>query len=41
MRREVMMTAVLVPLAVIVGTIGWSGQGPLLPAATFFPLLWS
>ena len=41
MRRDVMMTAVLVPLAVVVGTIGWSGQAPLLPAATFFPLLWA
>jgi hypothetical protein len=41
MRREVMMIAVLVPLAVVVGTIGWSGQAALLPAATFFPLLWA
>lgn len=35
------MTAVLVPLAVVVGAVGWSGQAPLLPAATFFPLLWA
>jgi hypothetical protein len=41
MRREVMMTAVLVPLAVVVGAVGWSGQALLLPAATFFPFLWA
>lgn len=41
MRREIVITAVLVPLAVVVGAIGWSGQAPLLPAATFFPLLWA
>lgn len=41
MRREVMITAVLVPLAVVVGAVGWSGQALLLPAATFFPLLWA
>ncbi|MHB0952773.1 MAG: conjugal transfer protein TraB [Allorhizobium sp.] len=41
MRREVMMTAVLVPTAVVVGAVGWSGQALLLPAATFFPLLWA
>lgn len=41
MRREVMMTAVLVPLAVVAGAVGWSGQASLLPAATFFPLLWA
>lgn len=39
MRRDVMMTAVLVPLAVVVGVIGWSGQAPLLPAAAFYPLV--
>ncbi|MUZ60588.1 conjugal transfer protein TraB [Agrobacterium vitis] len=41
MPREIVITAVLVPLAVVVGTIGWSGQAALLPAATFFPLLWA
>ncbi len=41
MRREVMMTAVLVSLAVVAGAVGWSGRASLLPAATFFPLLWA
>ena len=41
MRREIVITAVLVPLAVVVGAVGWSGQAALLPAATFFPLLWA
>jgi hypothetical protein len=41
MRREVMTTAILVPLAVVVGAVGWSGQAILLPAATFFPPLWA
>jgi hypothetical protein len=41
MRREVMMTAVLVPLAVVVGAVGWSGQALLLPAAILFPPLWA
>lgn len=41
MRREVMMIAVLVSLAVFVGAVGWSGQAFLLPAATLFPLLWA
>ena len=41
MRREVLITAVLVPLAVVVGAVGWSGQALLLPAAIFFPLLWA
>lgn len=41
MRHELVLTAVLVPLAVVVGTIGWSGQAFLLPAVTFFPLLWA
>ena len=41
MRREIMKTAVLVPLSVVVGAISWSGQASLLPAATFFPLLWA
>src|SRR5688500_7087903 len=41
MRREVMMAAVLVPLAVLAGAVGWSGQALLLPAATFFPFLWA
>lgn len=41
MRRDVMMTAVLVPLAVVAGAVGWSGQALLLPAATFFPFLWA
>ena len=41
MRREFMITTVLVPLAVVAGAVGWSGQALLLPAATFFPLLWA
>ncbi len=41
MRREIVITAVLVPLAVVAGAVGWSGQALLLPAATFFPLLWA
>ena len=41
MRREVMIIAVLVSLAVVVGAVGWSGQVSLLPAATLFPLLWA
>ena len=36
-----MITAVLVPLSIVVGAVGWSGQALLLPAATFFPLLWA
>ncbi|WP_284727968.1 nitrilase-related carbon-nitrogen hydrolase, partial [Sphingomonas psychrolutea] len=35
------MAAVLVPLAVVAGAVGWSGQASLLPAATFFPFLWA
>lgn len=41
MRRDVMMTAVLVALSVVIGAIGWIGQVSLLPAAAFLPLLWS
>jgi hypothetical protein len=41
MRRDALITIVLALLSVAVGTVGWSGQAALLPAATFFPLLWS
>jgi hypothetical protein len=41
MRREMLVIPSLILLSIAASAIGWSGQAPLLPAAVFFPLLWS
>ncbi len=41
MRRDRLKILVLILLSVSIGAVGWSGQASLLPAASFFPLLWS
>lgn len=41
MRHERLTIPVLVLLSIAIGAVGWSGQVFLLPAATFFPLVWS
>jgi hypothetical protein len=41
MRREELTTILLTVISVTIGAVGWSGEASLLPAAVFFPLVWS
>jgi hypothetical protein len=41
MRRNAIRSTLLIALSVLAGAVGWSGKEMLLPAAAFFPFLWS
>lgn len=41
MRRNANRSASLIALSALAGAVGWSGEEMLLPAAAFFPFLWS
>lgn len=41
MRRESLLTIILMSMSVAIGAVAWSEQAGLLPVAVLFPLVWS